>query len=242
MVSKRVSSYSQLAAFYDLVVGDKASRILFLRQAIQRHCPHARSILELACGTGTLIAGLSRWYDVSGIDLSPDMAQRARKKLPSADIRIGNMASCNFDRKFDVVLCVYDSINHLLAWELWQSTIETAHRHLRDGGLFIFDVNTPERHDLLVRTRARGHEIGQHYLLMEAGREDSKFKWTLRVFEKLSNDLFRLHEIVVYEKAFPFDQIVAEVSSLFEITDIADADGLEACDANWRPFIVCSKL
>ena len=50
----------------------------------------------------------------------------------------------NFDlkQKFDVVLCNYNSICHLLNWADWVNFFEMANNHLDKDGIFIFDINT----------------------------------------------------------------------------------------------------
>jgi SAM-dependent methyltransferase len=237
-----LSGYHELAQFYDLVVGDKSRRVAFLAELIAKHTPHAVSVLELACGTGTLIAGLAGRYEVSGIDLSPEMAARAKEKLPAADVQVGDMSSFDFGSRFDVLLCVYDSVNHLLEWEQWRATFENAWTHLNRGGLFVFDINTPARHDYLIRSQPHIHPIGPCHMFMRASREGAKFRWTVRIFERNSDEQFTLHEAVVYEAAFPFDRIYAEVSKLFRVVEVIDADGLPPGDCNWRPFLVCVKL
>jgi SAM-dependent methyltransferase len=236
-----MSNYSELAQFYDAVVGDKSSRIAFLQKLIQEHAPHASTLLEMACGTGTLIEGLSKKYKVAGLDLSPEMVELAKKKVPAADIRVADMADYNFGQTFDVVLCIYDAVNHLQNWEQWQATFTNAQKHLKKHGLFIFDLNRPERHECMLASIPHSHPIGDDHMYMAASRENGKFKWTVRIFQKDSDGRYTLHEDEVYETAFPFDQVKREVSKLFDIREVVDANGLQPEDPNWRPFLVCIK-
>ena len=66
----------------------------------------------------------------------------AAAKVPGARLVEGDMADFDLGRRFDVVACVFDSINHLLDVASWASLFACVHRHLTDGGLFVFDVNT----------------------------------------------------------------------------------------------------
>ncbi len=52
------------------------------------------------------------------------------------------MASFDLGRRFDVVVCAFDSINHLLDFAEWESTFAAVARPPDRGGLFVFDVNT----------------------------------------------------------------------------------------------------
>ena len=72
-------------------------------------------MLELACGTGSILAQLRDEYEVVGVDLSPQMLAIAWEKLPGVELIEGDMTEVRLGRTFDAVLCLYDSINHLLA-------------------------------------------------------------------------------------------------------------------------------
>ena len=54
-------------------------------------------------------------YDVSGVDRSEAMLDVARRKLPGARLVHDDMTTVDLGETFDVVLCVYDSINHCCA-------------------------------------------------------------------------------------------------------------------------------
>lgn len=236
-----MSNYQTFAKFYDVAMGDQSGKISFLQDLIIAHAPEAKSVLELACGTGTMLEGLSKKYDVSGVDLSPEMADIARKKLPDADIRIGDMADFSFGKKFDVVLCVFDSINHLSIWQQWCDTFDNAHKHLSDNGIFIFDFNTIERLDWLSNDPPYGRIIGDDYMFMDVVKEANKFVWDIRVFQKEADARFSLHQDAIDEVSFPVDQVKDEVSKLFAIEKVADFRNNPESDPNWRPFLVCRK-
>lgn len=75
--------YDQYAEFYDNGEdpADDASKAELLKGTIQRLNAQAKSILEIACGTGNILEPLSAYYEVTGLDLSPKMLDVARKKL-----------------------------------------------------------------------------------------------------------------------------------------------------------------
>lgn len=70
--------------------------------------PPAR-VADLGCGTGTLSLLLTdEGYDVSGVDVSPAMVQRAvakRGDRPTPTFVVGDAATPPLDGPFDVVLC-----------------------------------------------------------------------------------------------------------------------------------------
>ncbi len=44
--------YEVFGRFYDVVMGDRAEHAAYLRSLVEQQHPSARSVLELACGTG----------------------------------------------------------------------------------------------------------------------------------------------------------------------------------------------
>src|SRR5260221_12441163 len=93
------------AAFYDEIMGDRSAEVERIRTYIKRYHPSARSLLELGCGTGAMLAGLAPDLAVTGVDRSPEMLAIAprrglRAQLGQADIApfaLGTNLACVFD-------------------------------------------------------------------------------------------------------------------------------------------------
>ena len=135
-------AYERFAAFYDVVMDDPSPRAARVDAAIDRYRPQPATLLELGCGTGSILARLETTAALTGLDRSPEMLAIAAAKVPGAQLLEGDMADFDLGRRFDVVACVFDSINHLLDVASWASLLDCVHRHLADDGLFVFDVNT----------------------------------------------------------------------------------------------------
>ena len=236
-----MKSYAEFAKFYDVAMGDMSDKVEFLMKLLQENAPGACNILEFACGTGTILEGLSPSYVVAGLDLSEEMTAIAKKKLREADIRVGDMAEYDFGETFDVILCVYDSINHLQTWEQWSAVFANARKHLTNGGVFILDFNTIERLKWLTDNPPFGREIGDDYMFMKIWDRGNQFDWDIRIFEKQSDEHFILHKDVIHEASFPLKQVLSEVEKSFEIMKVVDRNGLDEKNPNWRPFVVCRK-
>lgn len=106
-----------------------------------------KSILDVACGTGTLTMILaSRGYDAAGTDLSRPMLKEARKKAKQAGLKISfhrqDAAKLRLRRKFDLAVSVYDSLNYVLEDEALLGAFKSIRRALHPGGIFFFDLNT----------------------------------------------------------------------------------------------------
>ena len=131
-----------------------------------QHKPKARTLLELACGTGAILKIPANDYDVVGLDQSPQMLSIARKKLPRVRFYRRDMVRFDLGKKFDVIICVFDSINHVLKFAEWQKIFRNAARHLEDDGLFLFDINTQAKLERLMRAPTRVHEFGRIWNLL----------------------------------------------------------------------------
>jgi len=106
-----------------------------------------RSILDLGCGTGNHAIPLAhRGYEVVGVDRSESMLSQANKKLakPSkgtmVKFRHGDIRTVDLRHRFDAVLTMFAVLGYQLENVDVISSLKTANRHLRPGGLFLFDV------------------------------------------------------------------------------------------------------
>jgi SAM-dependent methyltransferase len=136
------------AGSYDALYEEKdyAGEVDAIDGAIRRDGrPDARTILDLGCGTGRhAILLVQRGYDVVGVDRSPAMLAIARQRAATAGREIefleGDVRSVDLGRTFDAVLLMFAVLGYQLTDEDVARTIETVARHLRPGGLLLFDV------------------------------------------------------------------------------------------------------
>ena len=140
-------SYERLSRVFDLDWGDFSIQYVGIIQELfkERHIDHAR-ILDLACGTGTLLIALAkRGYACFGIDQSPEMIAIAKEKARGhSDIsfEIQDMQNLQLRKRFDLVTCTFDSLNYLTDMNSVKRMFMSAAAVLDIGGLFVFDSNT----------------------------------------------------------------------------------------------------
>ena len=106
-----------------------------------------KSVLDLGCGTGNHAIPLAhRGYKIVGVDRSEGMLARAHKKLANllskstATFHHGDIRTIDLHQNFDAVLMMFAVLGYQLENADILSSLKTAHRHLRPGGIFIFDV------------------------------------------------------------------------------------------------------
>lgn len=143
-----MDSYTFLADSYDLLTAD----VEYPRWAdyIQWHFARqpepVRSVVELACGTGSLTRLLAeRGYEMTSIDLSPDMLAVAAQKCEDLPVRFlcQNMSRLALMEPADAVICCLDSVNYVTRPSALLRTFQRVFRYLKPGGLFLFDAKTP---------------------------------------------------------------------------------------------------
>jgi SAM-dependent methyltransferase len=239
--AERQEGYAALAPFYDSVQGDRADAARYVRSLIEKHHPRAKTVLELACGTGSVLKELDPYYEVAGADLSSAMLELAARKLPEVRLFHEDMTRIGLGETFDVVLCVFDSINHLLRFEEWEAVFDRACEHLEPGGLFVFDVNTPAKLASFVVQRAWLSWFGDDNLLVidVTDRGDGVSLWEIRIFERLGDASYRLHSEDIPEIAFPLDRIRASLNERFGRVWVYDEKRARPSTRSQRLHFVC---
>jgi ubiquinone/menaquinone biosynthesis C-methylase UbiE len=98
-------AYARIATSYDTVLGWSTAALNRRALELAPAGPGDR-VLDVGCGTGAHLAGYrERGADCTGLDLSPAMLEVARRRLPGADLRIGDATDLPFDDgSFDLVL------------------------------------------------------------------------------------------------------------------------------------------
>jgi len=129
--------FAESADLYDLVYAaykDYPAEATELANLIRSAHPHARTILDVACGTGEHARLLTEQHGfvVDGLDLDPAFVRIAQQKLPRASVSAGDMTSFAVPGRYDVVLCLFSSIGYVRTLQNVQRTLERFHAHLYD--------------------------------------------------------------------------------------------------------------
>jgi SAM-dependent methyltransferase len=236
-----MTDYDIFAPFYDRVMGDRQDVIDIIQDLIKRHHPTAKTLLELGCGTGSILAGLSNQYTVSGIDQSPEMLKIAQQKLPNAQFHETTIAGFELNQTYDVILCVFDTINHLTDFSDWQKLFQSAKKHLKPGGLFIFDMNTVGRMKLLAIMPTYVQEFEGNTMEMDIERiSDHEVEWHVSVQEPQPDGAIQVYEEHVRETSFPIKQIEQELASTgFSVLESFNSERLKPTNRSDRIYYAC---
>ncbi|MEO0141243.1 MAG: class I SAM-dependent methyltransferase [candidate division WOR-3 bacterium] len=138
-------AFTRIAPYYDRLMSkvDYGAWCDYITELFGFAQREILDILDLACGTGNLTRELlARGYRVMGLDASGDMLRVAKEKLPDVRFFKGDFLDWGIEEDFDAVTCVYDSLNNILMDEEMMKAFAETLRHLRPGGIFVFDLNT----------------------------------------------------------------------------------------------------
>jgi len=143
-----MDSYTILAESYDRLTADVEYRRWadYIQWHFDRRPAPVRTVAELACGTGSLARLLAeRGYQVTALDLSPDMLAAAEQKCRDLPVTLlcQDMTRFTLLEPVDAVLCCLDSVNYVTRPAALRRTFQRVFRYLKPGGLFLFDAKTP---------------------------------------------------------------------------------------------------
>jgi SAM-dependent methyltransferase len=239
-----MATYDSLARHYDAVTGDSATEAGFVHGIIERCHGRAATLLDVACGTGGITALLAGAYQVSALDISPGMLAVAREKLPGGTpLYLADMTSFRLDATFDVIVCAYQGVNHLLSLAAWKSFFGCAYDHLNDGGVLVFDIAPVGYLARMASSPGIVEQFADNYLLIRVGTADGAvFQWQIEVYELQPDGSYRLLTETVEMRSFPVDRIRAALRRRFTDVETIDPDGSPADpDHQDRIWFACAR-
>lgn len=236
-----MGQYDTIAQFYDDIMGDQEEIAAYISEFIMQRNPNAESLLEVACGTGALMKQLSVYYEVSGLDKSTAMVKIAKDNIPEAKLHQLDMVDFKLNEKFDVIICMNDSINHLLNFSDWKKMFTNISRHLNSGGVFIFDINTEFKLEEISIVPPMVHEFDENILIIDVQKQRARYEWNLRIFKHNSNNKYEMYEETLYEKSFPTKKIKEALSKQFHKIKVHDLDQYKITKNSERLYFVATK-
>lgn len=132
--------YGELADWFHVLTppheyAEEALEIAVTIDALAAH--PVGTLLELGSGGGNNASLLKQRYDMTLVDLSPQMLATSRTINPELEHIEGDMRTVRLGRTFDAVL-IHDALMHMTTLDDLRSAIETAAAHLRPGGVALF--------------------------------------------------------------------------------------------------------
>lgn len=137
------NSYSAVAEIYEHIMRDVKYDMWseYIQDITERFVKKKAALLELAAGTGKLYSTLSKKYeDYTLTDLSLSMLKKVPHKNKSLKVCC-DMTQLPFKRKYDLVVCAFDSVNYLSSLTKLKKLFSEVSYLLTEGGIFLFDAS-----------------------------------------------------------------------------------------------------
>jgi SAM-dependent methyltransferase len=133
--------FSKSSAFYDRIYAwkDYRTEAETVHGLIQRLNPWARSLLDVACGTGRHLEYLRSNYRAEGVDLDDELLKVAGARLPGVTLHRGDMRTFDLGREFDAVTCLFSSIGYARTEEGLNQTVANLTRHVGAKGILVIE-------------------------------------------------------------------------------------------------------
>lgn len=147
-----MNAYHNLADSYDSLTldVDYDGVVSFYQRILDREGVAPRTAVDLACGTGSVALRLAqKGLRVTAVDMSEEMlcvaAQKAQGMKNSPVFVCQKLQQLRLPRGVDLAVCALDSMDYITDPKDCQRAVARVYKALNPGGVFIFDVNTPQK-------------------------------------------------------------------------------------------------
>ena len=223
-----MSSYCEFAQYYDRLMDNinYDNWFSYIESIFKKYDLNPDSILEMACGTGSLTKHLAEeGYLVTCFDISEQMLSIAYNKLrkyPNVKVLNQDMVNFNLNKKYDVILCLCDSINYITTTQDLGKVFNNVYNHLNDNGIFIFDINSYYKLKNIIGNNTFAEDKEEIYYVWENYFDDKQSicEFYLTFFIK-QNEFYKRFDEKHIQRAYKLDEIkrVFETSSFSHIIE-----------------------
>jgi SAM-dependent methyltransferase len=235
--------FSLLAQVYDAIMSDIDYEAwgMFILETVRSRGYQPGSVLDLGCGTGnSSMPMFALGFDVTGLDASEEMLEKAREKLPPVTFVQGDFKTFKLEKKFSLVYSVFDSLNNLLTEQDFLAAAQNIHAHLQPGGFFMFDVNTTTGlRELWEAGRAEGWSGDVYYRWTHTFDESTNLAKVEAYCENGATSFTEVH----FEK--PYDEPdlkrLLSQAGFVEIETITYPDGEPSQEDDERIWVIAQK-
>ena len=136
--------FSKSTEYYDRIClgfKDYEAECELIEKMIREHAAEAKSILDIACGTGEHARILTEnfGYKVDGLDYEEGFVEIARSKCPGGKFVQGDMTGFNLGREYDVVTCLFSAIGYAKTVKKTEEAISCFKNHLKRDGVMLVE-------------------------------------------------------------------------------------------------------
>ena len=246
-------SYSYFADFYDALTNNVHYERCgeYILQLAEKYNHNMGITLDLACGTGSLTLWLKKkGVDIYGIDASAEMLSVAQEKALDSDISgmlflRQKMQNIDLYGTIDTCICTLDSINHITDKDDVQKTFSRVSFFMNPEALFIFDVNTPYKHQRVLGNNTFVYDTRKVYCVWQNSlcRDNRTVDISLDFFQR-DGDIYRRYSENFMERAYTHTEICEMLEKAgFRLLDVFGEMSFDKpTETSQRNFYIAKKL
>jgi ubiquinone/menaquinone biosynthesis C-methylase UbiE len=233
------TAFELVAPYYDRLMESVPYRfwLKYLHTIWDHHNHLPQSVLDIACGTGSMSLLMAKeGMLVTGVDISGKMLDQARNKSIEEGLYVDYVEQDAADldlqsKSFDTAISVFDSLNNIIDPEKLSRCFVKIRRHLINGALFVFDVNTAYAFKQgMFDQKSIPSDGPLQYKWKSSYNEEKRLCTVVMHFEYSSgNGNRRLFEEVHVQRAYAVQELLAMLKEAgFDPVDVYDAYSLNS--------------
>lgn len=204
-------AYSKMASLYDRLMIDAPydDWVAVIQEVIESYSDRqVNSIVDFGCGTGVIARKLAvLGYDLTGIDLSEDMLELAKKETdPSLSINWlhQDITKLNNIPDMDMAISCCDVVNYIVNPNNLAEFFNSIYRSLNNNGLFLFDVHSllHIEENYISNTFADITEAAAYIWFCEPGDQEGEMFHELTFFEKDESGKYERYTETHHQRTF----------------------------------------
>lgn len=207
-------AYDKFAKIYDRLIYEDINyeeMASFILEKCKSYGVDNGNYLDLACGTGNVTVPVGKHFkNIYGVDLSEEMLREAYDKLRQNRIKgkiiCQDISELDLNESFDLITCVLDSSNYITDYEDLKSYFKGVNSHLKDGGVFIFDINSHYKLSEVLGNNVYIYNEENTFYTWENSFEDDICSMFLTFFVR-EGDLYERFDEEHEERAYTLNQI-----------------------------------
>jgi ubiquinone/menaquinone biosynthesis C-methylase UbiE len=240
--------YNRFAACYDEIMpltadydGVYARYISLIRQ--YKKSP-GNILLDLGCGTGRLTALFESDFDVIGADNSADCLSVAATRV-SNNVRLikQDMRKLDLFGTVDITVSAFDVLNHLATLADIKAAASRVKLFTNPGGVFLFDYNTPYKHEKVLADRIFTYDTEHFFCAWEnfyKGGAANAVRMNITCFEKGSDGRYERFDESFSETAFELSAVEKILTATgFRVSVVGFNENEPPCETSEKVIFVC---